>query len=184
MSKRKLKKREQQAIAEEASQQQQRLKLRQQISLMKRLPDDFRDITDGKDWEAFANITGRRKEMEKWYHGPVLYLAPLNESERSILGNPNKLIAIKTEVTTWEDGCSSKVLFATAATAGATFDSKTWHNILSWAEKNKVSWIYLPDEESQVITALNVLFSRFGLNVRARGRLMSEMSGKPVGVVY
>lgn len=186
MAKRKKKpsKKAQTEIAEAVSEQQQRLKLQRQIKTLKRLPEDFRDITLGTDWEAFAKITGRRKEMDDWDHGPIMYLAPLNDHERMIMGSPNKLMAIKTEVSTWSDGCSSKVMFATPTTASATFNSKTWHNILSWAEKNLVSWIYLPDEETKVIEALNVLFSRLGLNVRAKGRLMSEFSGQPVGVVY
>lgn len=182
--KRKSKKHEQAVIATEAVQQQERLKLRRQIALMKRLPKDFRDITLGTDWEAFADITGRREEMDDWYHGPVLCLAPLNEHEKMILGSPNKLMAIRTEVSTDSDGKYIKVLFATAVSAKAVFDSNTWHCILSWAEKNNCSWIYLPDEETSIIEALNRLFSRFGFNIRAKGQLMSEHSGHPVGVVH
>lgn len=185
VKKRKPKNHEQQVIAEEASTSQERRKLQRQISTLKRLPTDFRDITAGTgDWEAFATITGRRKEMEAWDNGPIVYLAPLNKHEEMILGSQNKLMAIRTESTTWEGGKSSKVAFATAATVGATFNLVNWHNILSWAEKNLVSWIYLPDEETEVIDALNILFSRFGYNVRIKKRLMSEHTGKPVGVTY
>ena len=185
MAKRKHKKQGEQAqIVTEVSQQQQRLELRRQISLMKKLPKDFRDITLGTEWEAFADITGRRKEMDDWDHGPILYLAPLNDHEKMILGSPNKLMAIKTETSVSGEYKSVKVLFATPSTANARFDFTTWHCILSWAEKNKVSWIYLPDEELPVITALNVLFSRFGYNIRAKGQLISEHTGHPVGVVH
>lgn len=185
MAKRKSKaKPEQQAIAEAMVSQEHR-KLKRAIATLRRLPKDFRDIPAGtRDWESFATITDRRKEMEAWDNGPIVYLAPLNKHEEMILGSQNKLMAIKTKVTTWDNGCSSEVTFATAATANGSLNLHTWHNILSWAEKNLCSWIYLPDEETAVINALNVLFSRFGYNIRARGRLMSEMSGKPVGVSY
>ena len=176
MAKRKHKKQGEQAqIATEVSQQQQRLELRRQISLMKKLPKDFRDITLGTEWEAFADITGRRKEMDDWYHGPVLHLAPLNEHEKMILGSPNKLIA-------------AKELAPIAEYYRKDWDEKlstwNWISIIQSAEEAKCSWIYLPDEELPVITALNVLFSRFGYNIRAKGQLISEYSGKPVGVVH
>lgn len=165
MTKRKKKpnKQTQTEVAEAATQHQQRLKLQRQIRTMKRLPKDFRDITLGTDWEAFASITGRRKEMDAWYHGPVLFLAPLNESEKMILGSPNELRRAEgygTELAPWN-----------------------WLELVKHAERTKCSWIYLPDEESVVIDALNVLFSRFSFNIRAKGQLISEHSGKPVGVV-
>jgi len=122
--------------------------------------------------------------MNDWWNGPILYLAPLNKSEEHILGDPNKLMAIKTESSISPNGKSSKVSFATAVGANATFNAGTWNCILSRTEKNQVSWIYLPDEEPQVITALNILLSRLEYNIRAKGRLMSEFTGRPVGVVY
>ncbi len=157
---------QQQAIAEETTEQQQRLKLTRQIALMKRLPKDFRDITLGTDWEAFADITGRRKEMDAWYYGPVLYLAPLNESEKMILGSPNKLVPY------WASGLKVEL------------SPENWIGIIKHAEDIDCSWIYLPDEETLVIEAFNTLFSRFGSKLRAKGRLMSAMTGKPVGVVH
>lgn len=153
---------DQNEIAEAVQQQQQRQKLRRQIATMKRLPKDFRDITLGTDWEAFADVTGRRKEMDAWWNGPVVYFGELNGSERSILGSPNELI--KVEV------CEA-------------FDADNWIDVIRIAEEAKCSWIYLPDEESITIDALNVLFSRFGFGIRAKGQLISEHSGYPVGVV-
>lgn len=151
----------QKVIAEESVAHQQRFRLKQQIATLKRLPKDFRDITLGTDWEAFATITGRRKEMDDWSNGPIVYLAPLNKSEESILGSPNKLIHYDCRL------------------------DDDWQHIINTANVvDKASWIYLPDEESVVIEALNVLFSRFGFNIRAKGRLMSEYTGKAVGVVY
>lgn len=156
----KAKHKEQAEIAEAATQQQQRKKLQRQIATMKRLPKDFRDITLGTNWEAFATITGRRKEMDKWYHGPIVYFGELNESERNILGSPNKLIHYDCRL------------------------DDDWQHIINTANfVEKASWIYLPNEESTTIDALNVLFSRFGFNIRAKGQLISEYSGKPVGVV-
>lgn len=161
-SKSKPKKREQQVIAEEAMVSQERRKLKQSISTLKRLPRDFRDIIAGTgDWEAFATITGRRQEMEDWDNGPIVHLALLNKHEEMILGSQNKLIYYACHL-----------------------ESNTWQSIINQANfVEKASWIYLPDEESKIITALNKLFSRFGYNVRAKGRLLSEHSGKPVGVV-
>jgi len=159
--KRKHKAKEQAQIVTEVSQQQQRLELRRQISLMKKLPKDFRDITLGTEWEAFADITGRRKEMDDWDHGPVLYFGKLNKHEKMILGSPNELIQHEASKLTQEN----------------------FYNIILYAN-TFASWIYLPDEELPVITALNVLFSRFGYNIRAKGQLISEYSGKPVGVVH
>lgn len=163
MAKRKPKRREQQQIAEESVSSQERRKLQQQISTLKRLPKDFRDITAGThDWEAFATITGRRKEMEAWDNGPILYFGELNESERMILGGPNKLLAI---------------------VGHKGFDAQSWIDVLTVVTYAKASWIYLPDEEPEIINALNILLSRFGFNIRAKGQLMSEHTGKPVGVV-
>jgi len=185
MAKRKTKKQSKQtAIAAEVTEQQLRLKLRRQIALLKKLPEDFRDITLGTEWEAFAEATGRQKEMNDWWNGPVLILAPLNQSEKSILGSPNKLLPIITATVRGLQSVTVNVLSATVATANAQFNGSTWHCVLSWAAENNASWIYLPDEELPIITALNILFSRFGLNIRAKGQLISEHTGQPVGVVY
>jgi len=54
MAKRKHKhvpKQQQKQIAVEVDQHQEHLKLKQQLSTMKRLPKDFRDITLGTDWK-------------------------------------------------------------------------------------------------------------------------------------
>ncbi len=170
------KKHKQKELADAASQQQQRIKLRRQIAMMKRLPKDFRDITLGTDWEAFAKITGRRKEMDDWEHGPVLCLTKLNDSERNILGSPNRLVVL------------TKLLHITERELEegdvAELTLSNWYKVIEHAEARGCSWIYLPDEESVVVDALNVLFSRFGYNLRAKGQLISEMTGKPVGVVY
>lgn len=180
MVKKKPKKHVQQQIAEEAMTTQARGKLKQQISTLKRLPKDFRDITAGtRDWEAFATITGRRKEMEVWDNGPILFLSPLNESEEGILGSQNKLV--------FAGGLSRLVEgeFEYENVEGELkLEQYNWMLIIRDAEEAGCSWIYLPDEVTEVISALNVLFSHFGYNVRAKGRLMSERSGKPVGVVY
>ncbi len=159
----KLNKREQQVIAAEVVVSQTYLKLKRQIATLKRLPHDFRDITAGTgDWEAFARITGRREEMEAWDNGPILYFSELNKHEEMILGSQNLLRC-------WQRD---------------KFSSENWLNVIEHATHIKASWIYLPDEETEIINALNVLLSRFDFNVRAKGQLMSEMSGKPVGVVY
>lgn len=176
MSKKKPKKHEQKQIAEEASQQQQRLKLKRQIVMLQRLPNDFRDITLGTDWEAFADITGRRKEMDDWWNGPIVYLAPLNKHEEMILGSPNRLIPIS----------ELKMVNESTIKVGSLekLTPENWVEVIQHTSMIGASWIYLPDEESVVVDALNVLFSRFGYNVRAKGRLMSEYSGHPVGVTY
>lgn len=166
----KRKSKKQAVIAEEVSQQQQHIKLKRQIATLKRLPKDFRDITLGTDWEAFADITGRRKEMDDWWNGPVLYLTLLNESEKAILGSPNKLVRV------------NDLWLGTDEETGLT--PENWIDIIQTAEAHEYSWIYLPVEPLPVITALNVLLSRFGYNVRAKGQLISEYSGKPVGVVH
>ena len=166
----------QEEIATEVVQQQQRIKLKRQIATMKRLPKDFRDITLGTDWEAFATITGRRKEMDDWYHGPVLCVGKLNESEKAILGSPNKLVVATKLLRVTEKELEEGDV--TALTPG------NWFKVICCAEAAGCSWIYLPDEESIIIAALNVLFSRFSYNVRAKGQLISEHTGKPVGVVH
>ena len=99
--------------------------------------------------------------MDDWDHGPVLYFGKLNKHEKMILGSPNELIQHEASKLTQEN----------------------FYNIILYAN-TFASWIYLPDEELPVITALNVLFSRFGYNTRAKGQLISEYSGKPVGVVH
>lgn len=163
MTKRKPKEHVQQAIAEESVSSLERRKLRRQISTMKRLPNNFRDIVAGThDWEAFATITGRRKEMDAWDNGPIMYFGKLNEHEEMIFGSQNRLVGI----------AKHKEL-----------NKESWVDVLTVAVSFEASWIYLPDEEPEVIRAFNVLLSRFGFNVRAKGRLMSEHSGKPVGVV-
>lgn len=174
----------QEEVATEAAEQQLRLKLRRQIATLRKLPEDFRDITLGTEWEAFADITGRRKEMNDWWDGPIVYLTPLNKSEQDILGSPNKLLPIKTATSRVLQAVTVHVSLATTQTVSALFNGSTWHCILSWAAENNASWIYLPDEELPVITALNVLFSRFSMNIRAKGQLISEHTGKPVGVVH
>ena len=164
MTRKRPKKHPQLAIATEAVEQQQRLSLKRQIAILRRLPKDFRDIDVGsRDWEAFADITGRRAEMEAWSRGPVVYFGELNKHEKMILGSPNKLVAI---------------------TNFNFLGSSNWVAVITQAEHMKASWIYLPDEELPIITALNILFSRLGMNIRAKGQLMSEHTGRPVGVVY
>lgn len=163
-------------IAEAVVQQQQRQKLKRQIATLKRLPNDFRDITLGTDWEAFADATGRRKEMDKWWNGPVLLLAPLSKQEEMILGSPNQL---------WLAQELTKLTQTELEVSGVTkLTSENWIEVIQLAANRGCSWIYLPDEELPVITALNVLLSRFGYNVRVKGQLISEYSGHPVGVVH
>lgn len=161
-------KKHQQAIATATIEQQERRKLLRQIRTLKRLPDDFRDIDPGSnDWEAFADITGRRKEMTDWSNGPVIYFGALNKFEKMILGRPNRLI---------------KVIGCLGRDNGLT--TMNHFEIIQLAERQRASWLYLPDEVGTVIDALNVLFSRFGYNVRARGQVKSERTGKPIGVVH
>jgi len=164
MSKRKGKK-QQLAIATEVTEQQERKRLLRQIAILKRLPNDFRDIDPGSNaWEAFADITNRRKEMTDWSNGPVIYFGELNKGEEMILGRPNRLIKV----------------------IGVNHSGLTELNhieIFQLTKRTEASWLYLPDEESSVIEALNVLFSRFGYNVRARGPVKSERTGKLIGVV-
>jgi len=158
-------KKHQQAITTEVAEQQERKKLLRQLAIMKRLPNDFRDIDPGSiDWENFADITNRRKEITDWVNGPIVYFGELNEHEKIILGRPNKLIRFQL--------------------VDAMLDKTNWRNTMDYAEHIKASWIYLPDEEGPVVEALNVLFSRFGYNVRARGPVKSERTGQLIGVVH
>lgn len=176
MTKRK-KRKPQEEVAEEATQQQQRLKLQWAIATMRRLPKDFRDIDPGsKDWEDFANITGRRDEMTRWSNGPVLHLAPLNSGEKMILGGPNVLRPV-----------SELVLANQSRIQVGSLEELTpenWIDVIQHAEMSGCSLIYLPDETLKVIVALNMLLSRFGFNVRVRGQVMSERTGKPIGIVH
>lgn len=181
--KRKLNKQEQQEIAVEATTQERRRSLRQQISTLNRLPDDFRDILPGStDWESFATITGRRKEMEKWDNGLIFILQPLNDLEMKVLGHGDNIRTIKT--VSKESLVQASVHASLASTPCAYFSADTWHSIVTLAEQNKVSWIYLPNEEAPVIAALNIVLSRFGYNVRVKGQLLSERTGKPIGVMH
>ncbi len=135
--------------------------LKQKIKLLKRLPKDFRDIDPGSSaWEAFAKVTNRRKEMEKWAAGPVLCFGEPNEAEKMILSTIRHFAG------------------------GLTFCKADWFILLSACENDKIVWIYLPDETPEVVTALNVLLSRFEYNCRVRGQILSERSGKPIGIVH
>lgn len=153
----------QKVIAEESTTQ----RLKHQISRLRQLPEDFRDIAPGtKDWEDFAEITGRRKEMEAWCAGPALCLAPLSSSEERVLSSPNELREFK------------------GPGALECLSEENWAEVMQFAENTMCSWIYLPNESRGFVNALNVLLSRFGYNVRAKPQLMSERTGKPLGVVY
>jgi len=176
MAKKRKSKHEQAEVAEAASQQQLRMKLQRQIRTLKRLPKDFRDITLGTDWEAFATITGRRKEMDDWDHGPILIVGILNQSEESILGSPNRLVGLKELTKLNQTELETESVFK--------LTSENWFNVIQLAVEAGCSWIYIPDESSVVVDAFNVLFSRFGFNIRAKGQLISEHTGKPVGVVH
>lgn len=153
-------KKQQKVIAEEVAEQQEVRKLRRQIKLLKRLPEDFRDIDPGSpDWEAFAEATGRRKEMEAWSNGPIYCFAEPNKLEQLVFGQQEiRQLAISQ----WP-----------------------WNGlaVLTHIEHNKGSWFYLPDEEPKVVSALNILLSRLEYKFRARGRLLSERTGHPLGVV-
>ncbi len=155
----KKKREQQQKIAEEVTAQKERRELKRQIALLKRLPKDFRDLDPGSpDWEAFAEITARRKEMEAWAAGPMYVFRPFNSHEAMVFKNE-----VIQSVLLWPlEGF--KVLQA-----------------MSFC---KASWLYLPDEELKVIIALNLVLSRCGVNFRARGQLLSERSGKPIGIVH
>jgi hypothetical protein len=165
------KKKDQKAIAEEVAQQITARKLRKLIKLLKRLPRDFRDIDPGSsDWEAFADATDRRKEMEAWSNGPVLCLEEPNEQEKRILG--------KIEMSTISKTVTGPTIKLTA------FSAINWCELFFLAQKNRVSWIYLPDEHGDFIKALNMVLSRMGACYRAKGQLLSERTGKPLGVVH
>lgn len=156
MTKQKSKK-QQYKIAAEAVEQQTASQLRQAIKLLKRLPNDFRDITPGSpDWEKFADITNRRKEMEKWANGPVLCLKEPNTAETMVLGQYKLIYIVGSDL----------------------------QLVLKYALEQGCSWIYLPDEEPKVIAALNVLLSRFKYSCRVRGQIMSERTGRPIGVIH
>ena len=144
--------------------------LRQAVKLLKRLPKDFRDIEIGsRDWEAFAKVTDRRKEMEKWSSGPVLCLQEPNKAEEIILGKENITLFRSRHAPDWP----------------STRFEKEWATIIYSAEFSRnCSWIYLPDEEPKVIAALNILLSRFEYNVRVRGQILSERTGRPIGIVH
>lgn len=137
--------------------------LKRKIKLLKRLPKDFRDLDPGsRDWEAFADITDRRKEMEDWANGPTLCLKEPNTAEKMILEN-----------IVWHINLDD------------ILDMNTnWYTVIEHACILKCSWIYLPDETFDVVAALNVILSRFGYNCRVRGQIKSERSGKPIGVVH
>jgi len=141
----------------------EREKLRAQVATLKRLPRDFRDLDPGgADWEAFAEATGRRGEMDKWLHGPVLTLEPLSEGERRFFAD-------------------NRVYYSREWTV---FERENWVDVLQQAESTGCSWVYLPREERNTIAALNVLLSRFEYNFRVRGQIRSAHTGHPVGVVY
>lgn len=176
---------EQEQIANEAATTEQRRLLKRQIATLRRLPDDFRDILPGSnDWESFATITKRRREMEDWDNGPIFILQPLNTLETGCLGSPNVLTPIKTTTETSMRLGKFGVHAFLASTPCAYFSADNWYSIVTLAEQNKISWIYLPDEEAPVIAALNVVLSRFGYNVRVKGQLLSERTGKPIGIVH
>lgn len=157
----KVQREEEKSIAEVASKQQ----LKRDILLLKRLPRDFRDIDPGsKSWEAFGRITGRCEEMDAWERGTVLCLVQPSEAETRVLGPALYVYPVPTKL-----------------------DQGNWLPIIE-AGNNKhmlnCSWIYLPEEEHKVIVALNILLSRFEYNIRAKGQILSERTGHPIGIVY
>lgn len=155
---------EQRKVAEEVAQQQQIRNLKRKIALLKRLPKDFRDLVPGTiEWEALADASDRRKEMEAWAAGPVLCVGTLVDEDRRFFERAGHEIGYTTSM-------------------GLSHES--WIPLVQAAGNGKYSWMYLPDEDKVFVSALNVLLSRFGYNVRARGQLMSERSGKPLGVVH
>ncbi|KKN28903.1 hypothetical protein LCGC14_0849560 [marine sediment metagenome] len=168
MSKKKRSTKRQTIIATEVMEQQEHRKLKKALQLLKRLPKDFRDMSPGSpDWEAFADISGRRVEMTEWSRGPVIYFGELNKLEKMVLGDPNPLHQVI--------GRSS---------LGNTFTKLNWIEIINLAERIIASWIYLPNEEGTVIDALNLLLSRFDYKVRIKRQIKSEMSGKAIGTTY
>jgi hypothetical protein len=155
----KKKKQSQKQIAEAAFEQLERRRLQRQIKLLNRLPNDFRDIEVGSpDWEAFADATNRRQEMESWSNGLTICFEEPSKHEKRILG---KIKLVDKPTTAWE-----------------------WFGIFRTLSAFTASWLYLPEEEGPFIAALNVMFSRIGACFRARGPVLSEHSGKRIGVVH
>lgn len=156
------KKAKQTRIAEEVTDQEIIRKLRRQIKLMHQMPKDFRDLSPGSPkWEAFAETTGRRHEMELWSNGPVLCIEEPNELERRILGE----------------------IYQANTISWSAYGPITWLKLFTLAQEQFVSWIYLPNEEGGFIQALNQVCSRMGTCFRIKGQLLSERTGKPLGVV-
>ena len=163
-------KKKQTEIAKEVLEQQEIRRLRKELKLLTRLPNDFRDIDPGSpDWEAFADITKRRREMEDWSNGLVLCLEEPNEQEKRILG--------EVQLTT---ACSWHNL----STAQGAYTCWDWFTLLGLAQENNASFIYLPEEDGELVKALNLFCSRIGACFRIKGQLLSPHSGKPLGVVH
>jgi len=142
--------------------------LRAQIKLLKRTPTDFRDMeVGGANWEKFADVTGRRKEMEVWADGLVLCLKEPNLAESMVLGTKR-----------------IRTFYYHDAYSNNGWDKQGWQTIIATCVKQEVSWLYLPEENPKVVVALNILLSRFGYTFRAMSILLSEHNGKPLGVVH
>lgn len=138
--------------------------LRAKISLLKRVPKDFRDIVPySPDWRALAKVMGpeAEAEMTTWARGGVLTLAPINAMEKEVLNNV-------------VDGC---VEIETMEDLSGLLDD------LGSVLLAHISFIYAPQFSSQAIKGLNWLCSHFGETYRFRGQLLGS-DGKALGVVY
>lgn len=149
---------QQKEIAEAALIQQ----LRRDIAFLNRTPNDFRDLVPGSvEWEHYANLTKRRKEMEDWSSGPMAYIHQLTDKERYYYRG---VTFVDCTWFTWEPG--------------------NFEILCTRMRSGNISWLYLPEEDMSLVWALNTLFSRMKAPFRAKGQPMSESTGKPAGIVY
>lgn len=157
-------KQKQETIAKEVFEQQERIKLKKMIRLLERVPTDFRDIDVGSpDWEAFADATNRRKEMTDWANGLTICLEEPNKHEKMVL---------------------NEYFIPNLQCNFSHFRAINWFELLFTCQNRKASWLYLPEEEGTVIHALNVFVSRAGTCYRIKGSILSERTGKRIGVVH
>lgn len=146
--------------------------LQWQIRRLKQLPNDFRDtLEDGTDWDDFAELTGKRTEMETWLHGPVLFVVPLNEKEKIFFRSSRKLMSLS----------ESYVCSEVEPAFVPSFEELLM--FVLHAETAGYSFFYLPMFPYGVSKALNTMLSATGANLRIRAQLL-DTRGYPLGVVH
>ena len=129
--------------------------LQRDIKILRKLPDDFRNLSPGsREWQEYERITGHTESMQNWLRGPVLILQPISKMEAKIWATspPRKYFLHEQKIANVID------LFC----------------VITEAEESECSFVFLPEVTRKVIDAVNALCREYGCNVRAEGKFTNE----------